>query len=125
VTILSAFPQDFRATIIIVQHLNPEFLPGLVAWLDRPTPLPIALVPEGDYLEAEKVLLANTGNHLRLTENSQVTYSRNSSERLYCPSIEVFFAPLAESENLRGIAVLLTGMGNDGDEGLARYRAGG
>jgi two-component system, chemotaxis family, response regulator WspF len=89
-TILSAFPEDFGATIIIVPHLNPEFLPGLVAWLDRQTPLPIAIAQEGDYLEAGKVLLANTGNHLRLTENSRVTYSRNSSERLYCPSILSF-----------------------------------
>jgi two-component system response regulator WspF len=124
-TILSALPEDFNAAIAIVQHLKPEFLPGLVTWLDRQTPLPVAIAGEGDHLEPGKVLVANTGNHLRLGEDWRLTYTKNPTDHLYRPSIDVFFESVTRRDSLRGIGILLTGMGDDGAAGLARLRQKG
>ena len=48
VEVLSAFPEDFSPAIVIVQHIDQLFAPGLVEWLNGHSKLPVRLAFEGD-----------------------------------------------------------------------------
>ena len=72
-----------------------------------------------------EVLLSGTDDHLVLGEDRRLHYSAEPRESSYRPSVDVFFASLARNWPRPGVAVLLTGMGRDGAQGLLALRAPG
>lgn len=123
--ILANLPANLGAAIAIVQHVDAEFAPGLVEWLNYQSPLSVTLASEGSPLEVGKVLFAGTNDHLFLKPNLALTYTKEPRDYPYRPSVDVFFESLAENWNRKGTAVLLTGMGRDGAEGLKVLRSKG
>ncbi|WP_448273878.1 chemotaxis protein CheB [Nostoc sp. DSM 114160] len=63
-TILCQFPQDFPAAVVIVQHIDAQFVQGFAAWLNEQIPLPMQLAIAGSTPQPGKVLLAGTNLHL-------------------------------------------------------------
>jgi len=116
--ILSHLPANFGAAIAIVQHVDAQFTPGLVEWLNQQTPLTVNLATAGSRLEVGKVLIAGTNDHLKLQSNLSLCYTKEPIDYPYRPSVDVFFKSVAQYWHRRGTAVLLTGMGKDGAEGL-------
>lgn len=123
--ILSRLPADFGAAIAIVQHVDMQFSAGLVDWLDRQTPLTVKLAATGDRLEKGIVLVAGTNDHLSLRPDLTLHYIKEPIDYPYRPSVDVFFKSLAQSWSRKATAVLLTGMGQDGAEGLSVLRSCG
>lgn len=123
--VLANLPANFSAAIAIVQHVDAEFAPGLVEWLNSQSTLPVMLASEGNHLEVGKVLVAGTNDHLLLKPNLTLTYTKEPRDYPYRPSVDVFFESLADNWNRKGTAVLLTGMGRDGAEGLNALRSKG
>ncbi len=70
-------------------------------------------------------LVACTDDHLTLQPGGILTYVREPADYPYRPSIDVFFKSLARSGRQSGTAILLTGMGRDGAEGLSLLRKKG
>ncbi|AOY81046.1 chemotaxis response regulator protein-glutamate methylesterase [Moorena producens JHB] len=124
-TILSNIPASFSAAIVIVQHVDVQFASGLVEWLNNQTPLGVQLASDGSRPQVGKVLIAGTKDHLFLTSNLRLTYTSKPSNYPYRPSVDVFFKSVAEYWKRKGTAVLLTGMGRDGAEGLKLLRSKG
>lgn len=125
VEILTALPADFPATIVIIQHMDEKFTPGLVDWLKTQTKLPVKIVTEGDYPEAGVIQFASTDDHLVLAPDKRLRYAREPVDNFYHPSVDVFFESIAKNWNGSIIGVLLTGMGRDGAEGLLTLRQQG
>src|SRR5579883_1856264 len=123
--ILSHLPATFHAAIIIIQHVDAYFAPSLIEWLNQQTPLSVSMASPGSRPEAGKVLLAVTNDHLFLQSNLSLSYTQVPIDYPYRPSIDVFFKSLAQHWNRRGTAVLLTGMGRDGAQGLSLLRQKG
>ncbi|MDB9520214.1 chemotaxis-specific protein-glutamate methyltransferase CheB [Roseofilum reptotaenium CS-1145] len=124
-TILSQLPVNFRGAIVIVQHVDAQFSSGLVDWLRQQTPLPVRIAASGDRLLSGTVLVAGTNDHLYLKPNLTLAYTRDPRHNPYRPSVDVFFKSLAQHYTHQGIAVLLTGMGRDGAEGLQLLKGQG
>ncbi len=118
-TILSHLPANFGAAIAIVQHVDAQFTPGLVEWLNQQTPLTVKLATAGSRLEVGKVLIAGTNDHLKLQSDLSLGYTKDPIDYPYRPSVDVFFKSVAQYWHRRGTAVLLTGMGKDGAAGLS------
>jgi len=118
VEILSALPENIPASIIIVQHMDQQFTPGLVQWIDSKIKLPVSIARHGDIPEPGKVLMACTDDHLIMTSTLTLAYTKEPKENFYHPSVDVFFSSIAQSWPGEGVAALLTGMGRDGAEGL-------
>ena len=118
IEILSALPEKFPASIIIVQHMDKQFTPGLVQWIDSKINLPVNIARAGDIPEPGKVLMACTDDHLVMTSTLTLSYTEEPKDNFYHPSVDVFFSSVAQFWPGEGVAALLTGMGRDGAEGL-------
>ncbi|MBE9011360.1 chemotaxis response regulator protein-glutamate methylesterase [Pseudanabaenaceae cyanobacterium LEGE 13415] len=125
VTILSQLPPDFGAAIVIVQHVDMQFAPGMIDWLDQQTALRVKKAQVGDRPTKGMVLFASSNDHLCLQANGTLTYTPYPIHYPYRPSVDVFFNSVAQNWGDRGTAILLTGMGRDGAEGLKALRLGG
>jgi two-component system chemotaxis response regulator CheB len=112
------------ASVLVVQHLHPDFVGGLVSWMARVSPLPVELARDGEALRAGVAYIAPGGTHLRVGEDGCMVLDR-APETLHRPSVDVLFSSLAERSNGTNVGVLLTGMGDDGAQGLLALRRRG
>ncbi|MCI3207229.1 MULTISPECIES: chemotaxis response regulator protein-glutamate methylesterase [Pandoraea] len=124
-TLLGRLPANFGAGVIVVQHVDDAFAPGMAAWLDQQTPLKVRLVEAGERPVAGAVLLAGGNRHLRVDASGRCVYTDEPRDAVYRPSIDVFLGSVAEHWRARAVGVLLTGMGRDGAAGLGAMRTQG
>ncbi len=123
--VLSKLPADLAAAIVVVQHVDGAFSAPLADWLNQQTPLKVRLAPEGGRPVKGTVYVAGTGEHLVLTRDLMFSYTKEPRNSNYRPSVDIFFESVAKNWPQRCIAVILTGMGRDGAEGLAALRREG
>ncbi len=123
--LLSDLPRDFHLPILIVQHMSEGFIGGLARWLSDVAPGPVRVARDGDVLAAGVVLLAPDGSHLRVTADGTVGLDAGPPIGGHRPAATVLFDSVADVYGARAIGVVLTGMGRDGVDGLARLRATG
>ncbi|OQY59177.1 MAG: hypothetical protein B6245_08110 [Desulfobacteraceae bacterium 4572_88] len=135
--VISVLPENLNATLVIVQHVDEKFSAGLANWLDGQTPLKVQLAPEGGHPKINTIYVAGTNDHLTFTAGLTFSYIPEETDRerfqsaLYVrPSVDVFFKSVAKHwpghcVRTGCIAVLLTGMGKDGAEGLSVLRKAG
>ncbi|MDP2989217.1 MAG: chemotaxis-specific protein-glutamate methyltransferase CheB [Kiritimatiellota bacterium] len=120
--ILSRLPAVVNAAMVIIQHIDKEFSPDLALWLGTHCPLNVKVAAPGCRPAAGTVWLAGTNDHLVLTKHGTLDYRVEPAECFYRPSVDVFFKSVAAHWSPPGVAVLLTGMGRDGGEGLLALR---
>ncbi len=120
--ILRTLPVDFPASVVLIQHVDEQFVAGLADWLDRQTALKVRLANEGDRPEVGTVLLAGSNNHLILKNTGELAYTPEPLQTPYRPSVDVFWHSLAACWQGEIMAILLTGMGRDGARGMLELR---
>ncbi len=123
--ILASLPYQQDVAITIVQHLDMQFSGGLAEWLGEQSHFRVVLAREGMRIQPGAAFLASTNDHLVLARDLTLRYTREPAANPYRPSVDVFFASLRDNWPEPGIAVLLTGMGNDGAAGLLALREAG
>jgi two-component system chemotaxis response regulator CheB len=111
--------------VVIVQHMTTGFIGGMANWLATATGLPVTLAQHREMPLPGHVYLAPDGAHLELREGC-FSLAERPPERGNRPSINVWFRSVAQC-SLAGntLAVLLTGMGDDGAEGLRQLHENG
>ena len=124
-SIFSKLPEDYQSPIVVVQHVDMLFAPGLAKWLNDKSVLPVELVNEDSKPTSGKILVAATNGHLVLTSEGRLQYSNKPAENTYRPSIDVFFQSVADNWRYAVTAVILTGMGDDGANGMLSLRRRG
>lgn len=123
--VLSVFPKDFPAAVLISQHIGVDFAPGLVQQLATWCRLPVRAAMDGEPPAAGTVHVAVSNDHLELGPDRLLRYTPNPRSSPYRPSVDVLFTSAAAHSSRLGVAALLTGMGRDGAEGLLRLRGAG
>jgi two-component system response regulator WspF len=118
VDFFSKIPANIKAAFVVAQHVDKQFAPGLVSWLDTSCDLKVELAVEGASPESGKVFIAATNDHLIVSKNMRLSYCTEPKNNPYRPSVDVFFNSIAANWKDKGAAVLLTGIGRDGAEGL-------
>ncbi|PHV12850.1 chemotaxis protein CheB [Chitinimonas sp. BJB300] len=108
--------------VLLVQHITPGFSGSYCEWLANQTHLPVHLAEAGQIVLPGHLYVAPDNHHLLLDNQLRVVLSHDTHHSCSQPSIDVLFESLAN--NLGGdlVAVLLSGMGRDGAEGLARLK---
>ncbi len=123
--LLIDLPADFPAAIIVVQHMPATFTRVLAAQLNRRTPLKVKEAKAGDRLQPGQVLVAPGDYHLLLRPDSRVDLTQGPEIGGHRPSIDVTMQSVAQVYGARTKGVVLTGMGDDGAQGLVAIRARG
>lgn len=123
--ILGGLPRDLPAGVVIVQHVDARFAPGLADWLGQLSALPVKLAREGDRVLPGEVLIAGCDEHLVFKSVDQLGYTSQPSDHIYRPSVDVFLDSTARRWIGTAVGVLLTGMGSDGAQGLKALRTKG
>jgi len=123
--LLSSIPADVNAAFVVIQHLDKQFAKGLASWLDSLCDLEVLTAKEGDAPQRGKVLLAETNDHMVLTHDRRLRYTPVPEDNPFRPSADVFFSSLAANAEAKGAAVLLTGIGRDGANGLLALKKSG
>lgn len=115
---------DLCAPLLIAQHIAHGFTPGLQRWLDGVTRLGVVIAQDGETLRAGRVYLAPDG--CDLTAGAGGTVRTPASTALHCPSGNRLLHSLAQQYGGAAAGFVLTGMGDDGAQGLlALQKAGG
>jgi two-component system, chemotaxis family, protein-glutamate methylesterase/glutaminase len=126
--LLAQLPADFPGSIVVVQHMPEGFTEMFAKRLDDCSALQVKEAHSGDLLLAGRVLVCPGNRHLKvkrmplgdvavLTDEPRVNGHR--------PSVDVMFRSVAEEFGVRAIGVLMTGMGEDGAQGLGLIKAMG
>lgn len=123
--ILAGLPKDLQASVVIIQHVDRKFAPGLAEWLCNQSTLPVSLAKEGDIIEKGKIYIAGTNDHLVIKQDQTLGYQDEPAALPYRPSVDVFFESVLTNWHGRSVAALLTGMGRDGAEGLLGLKNNG
>jgi two-component system chemotaxis response regulator CheB len=123
-TILSELPADFRAPILVVQHIATGFAQGLATWLASTSQLRVKVAEHGEQLVPGTVYLAPDNRHLGVAEG-RVALADGPPVDGFRPSGTHLFDSLARAYGGAALGLILTGMGRDGVAGLAALRAAG
>jgi two-component system chemotaxis response regulator CheB len=123
--IIGALPATAPVPIVIVQHITVGFHQGLVDWLNNVTPLEVKLGEEGHMPKAGEVILAPGGHHMTIDTGRRLTLNEESPVRGHRPSATQLFRSIASVYGANALGVILTGMGDDGADGLVELRRAG
>ena len=124
--ILSELPADFPAPVLVVQNMTRDFIGALVHWLDGLVRLQVRVAGHGDVLQPGTVYFAPDDWHLGVRSEGTAQLSGDSEVGGFRPSATRLFESAAREFGANVLAVVLTGMGDDGVAGLhAVQQAGG
>jgi two-component system chemotaxis response regulator CheB len=126
--VLSQIPADFQSTILIVQHMPEGFTEMFAKRLDECCALEVHEARSGDLLLAGRVLICPGNRHImvrRMPRGDMAVLSDGPPVNGHRPSADVLFHSVAQEFGLTSVGVLMTGMGDDGSEGLGAIKAAG
>jgi chemotaxis response regulator CheB len=124
-TILSGLPRDFASRVIVIQHIDAQFVPSMVTWLNQQSKMPVRIARQGERPEAGVALVAGTNDHLAFINSDALGYTAEPTSCSYRPSVDVFFESVVRYWKGEVVGVLLSGMGRDGAHGLKSLRDSG
>jgi len=125
---LAQLPADFPGTIVVVQHMPEGFTEMFARRLDETCAIQVKEAQSGDMLLAGRALVCPGSRHMkvkRLPLGDVVVLSDEPRVNGHRPSVDVLFKSVAEEFGPKGVAVLMTGMGDDGANGLGAVKAAG
>jgi two-component system CheB/CheR fusion protein len=122
--VIGALPPDFRAPVVVAQHLDPSVPSSLAGILAKQTQLGVVVVNETLKLKPGTVYVVPSDRHVEITEGSVRVRTDGVAGRPK-PSIDLLFASAAQSFGDRLIAVVLSGMGSDGSNGARAVKCNG
>ncbi len=126
-TVLSTLPAD-SPPILMVQHMPPGFTKAFSERLDRLSAIEVKEAEDGDEIRPGRALLAPGDRHLSIQRGAGGWRARvqdGPRVKRHKPSVEVLFESVAAHRGSDAIAALLTGMGDDGADGLLAIREAG
>ena len=118
-------PTDFPLPILVVQHIAAGFAAGFADWLHATCQVPVKLAEQGEPLRRGTVYLAPDGRQLGVTADARVALTEDRPVGGFRPSGTYLFESAARVYGASLVAVILTGMGSDGVEGLKAVKAAG
>jgi two-component system, chemotaxis family, CheB/CheR fusion protein len=122
--LLKHLPTDTGMAFALVQHLAPQHESALAGLLSRSTKMPVNEVRDGTRVEPNHVYVIPPNVDMALSAGTLRLIKRGEAIRQHRP-IDFFFKSLAEGRKSGACAVVLSGTGSDGTEGLKAVKAEG
>lgn len=125
---LPKIPADFPAGIVIVQHMPESFTALFAKWLDEICAIKVREARDGSLATAGSALIAPGNAHLtvrRRPTGAEAVLERSGPINGHMPSVDVLFRSVASEYGDQAAALIMTGMGGDGAEGIGAVRRAG
>ncbi|HTU90365.1 MAG TPA: chemotaxis response regulator protein-glutamate methylesterase [Gemmataceae bacterium] len=126
--LLPVFPADWNVPLVVVQHMPPDFTARLAERLNAKSRLRVREAAAGEPISAAQAWVARGDHHLLVQQEGNVVclgLHQGPPVNGCRPAVDVFFHSAAEVYGSGVLAVVLTGMGQDGLRGCERVRAAG
>ncbi|MGC2416601.1 MAG: chemotaxis response regulator protein-glutamate methylesterase [Candidatus Acidiferrales bacterium] len=126
--LFSQLPEDFPGCLVVVQHMPEGFTEMFAQRLDESSAIEVKEAQSGDLLLAGRALICPGNRHIKVRRMEHgdiavlVDQPRVNGHR---PSVDVLFNSVAQEFGNKAVAVLMTGMGEDGAAGLGAIQASG
>lgn len=121
-TLFSTLPR-LEAAVIVVLHIQPGMDERVALSLAKVSVMPVSLAKDGEYLRTGHVYLAPGGCHLALEGNRRIMLVSGPRVNYVQPSADVTMKSLQRSRSNVFVGIVLTGMGNDGAEGIRHIKS--
>jgi two-component system chemotaxis response regulator CheB len=122
--ILSRLPSGFPP-IVIAQHIGDGFVAGMVEWLARSTPLAVRQAVPGDRLEVGTVYFNPAECSMSVEPGGILRLAPRDAAQVYQPCCDTLLLSVAKACRERAVGLILSGMGDDGVEGMLAIRKAG
>ena len=126
--LLPKLPANFPVPIVIVQHMPPMFTKSLADDLDKRCQLRVSEGTQGQPVRRGEIIIAPGGRMMRVVKQATgpvIQLTDDPPERNCKPSVDFLFRSVASGYGARALAVVLTGMGDDGTLGARQIKAAG
>ncbi len=126
--LFSHLPVEFSGSILVVQHMPDGFTELFAKRLDESCPIRVKEAQSGDLLVAGRALICPGNRHMKVKKlplGNVALLAEEAPVNGHRPSVDVLFHSVAEEFGPQAMAVLMTGMGEDGAVGLGEIRAAG
>jgi two-component system chemotaxis response regulator CheB len=126
--LLAQLPEDFPGAIVVVQHMPEGFTEMFARRLDESCAVDVKEAQSGDMLLAGRVLICPGNRHVRVKRmalGDMVVLSDDPRMNGHRPSVDVMFRSVAQEFGSGAVGIIMTGMGEDGAEGLGAMKNSG
>jgi two-component system chemotaxis response regulator CheB len=126
--IFRGLPAQFPVPILVVQHMPPVFTSAFAERLNAISPLEVSEAVDGAEIRPGRAFVAPGNRHMRIKRGGaglQIELDDSAPVFSHRPSIDVTFRSAEEIFGSHAAALLMTGMGRDGVDGMLRIRASG
>ncbi len=126
--VLTKLDKNFPAPILIAQHMPEAFTGPFAKRLDEICKISVKEAENGETIKKGVAYIARGGHHLRIVQKVskiELEVSKKPEDALYKPSANELMRSIAIGVGKRALGVILTGMGNDGLEGIGEIKKRG
>ena len=126
--LFSQLPVEFAGSILVVQHMPDGFTELFARRLDETCPIRVKEAQSGDLLVAGRALICPGNRHMKVKKlplGNVAILADEPPVNGHRPSVDVLFRSVADQFGAQAMAVLMTGMGEDGAAGMGVVRAAG
>ncbi|WP_066151099.1 protein-glutamate methylesterase/protein-glutamine glutaminase [Halalkalibacter krulwichiae] len=126
--VIPKIPSSIKAPILIVQHMPPGFTLSLAERLNSLSEVIVKEANHGEVLQNGTAYIAPGGYHLSVQQKGNAflaNVDKQEPRRGHRPSVDILFESIATLKDVESIAVIMTGMGADGTEGLIKLKESG
>ncbi len=126
--VLTRLPANFRAPVVVVQHMPASFTPAFAQRLDQQCAVSVKEAAEGDQLRGGHVYIAPGGRQMTFSQQAGkliIHIEDGRPEMHYKPCADVSFSSIAAVCGAKVLGLVLTGMGADGREGARVLKSQG
>ncbi len=126
--LLPQLPPEFPGCILVVQHMPEGFTEMFAKRLDEICAVRVKEAQSGDLLLGGRVLICPGNRHLKVKKlplGNVAVLADEAAVHGHRPSVDVLFRSVAEEFGPQSMAVIMTGMGDDGASGMGAVRAAG
>ncbi len=116
---LPSVPGDFPVGIVVAQHMPVGFTKSMAERLNEHCPCEVKEAEEGDIVKPGRIIIGKAGEHITFRKDGPyyvISLTKEPKARYY-PAVDVMFESAARTFKGKVVAVVMTGMGNDGTEG--------
>ena len=125
--LLPTIPEDFPVGVVVAQHMPTGFTKSMADRLNDHCPCEVKEAEEGDIIKPGRIIIGRAGDHILFRKDGPyyvVSLSKEPKARYY-PAVDVMFESASKTFKEKVVAVVMTGMGDDGSVGAVSLRKGG